>query len=140
MTIDREGATSAVILHFTEGQPVTFPPSFAADIGENAALMVLHHKDRVVKLFPVSSENIYLLRIEISDLSRNFLKQLNFAFNDARLSDIIFTTGVCLRGERCYYECYFVPDQLVVSLRELEDRLQKIEGVSRVVLRKVEPE
>ena len=102
--------------------------------------MVLHHKDRVVKLFPVSSENIYLLRIEISDLSRNFLKQLNFAFNDARLSDIIFTTGVCLRGERCYYECYFVPEQLVVSLKELEESLRKIEGVSKVVLRKVKPE
>jgi len=137
MVIDREGATSAIILHFNAGKPVEFPSEFVAEIGEKAALTVLHHKDRVVKLFPVESENIYLLRIEISDLSRNFLKQLNFAFNDAKLSDIIFTTGVCLRGEKCYYECYFVPEQLVVSLKELEDSLRKIEGVSRVVLRKV---
>ncbi|MFW9802383.1 MAG: hypothetical protein ACFFAX_04315 [Promethearchaeota archaeon] len=138
MTIDREGATSAIILHFTEGKPVEFPQDFVADIGERAALTVLHHKDRVMKIFPVSSDDIYLLRIEISDLSRNFLKQLNFAFNDAKLSDIIFTTGVCLRGEKCYYECYFVPDQLVVTLKELEESLRKIPGVSRVVLRKVD--
>jgi len=138
MVIDREGATSAIILHLTTGKPVEFPAEFVADIGEKAALTVLHHKDKVVKLFPVSSDVIYLLRIEISDLSRNFLKQLNFAFNDAKLNDIIFTTGVCLRGERCYYECYFVPDQLVVTLRELEDSLKKIPGVSRVVLRKVD--
>ena len=138
MTIDREGATSAIILRFEEGKSVEFPPEFVADIGEKAALTVLHHKDRVMKIFPVASDDIYLLRIEISDLSRNFLKQLNFAFNDAKLSDIIFTTGVCLRGERCYYECYFVPEQLVVSLKELEDSLKKIPGVSRVVLKKVE--
>jgi hypothetical protein len=137
-TIDREGATSAIILRFEEGKSVEFPPEFVADIGEKAALTVLHHKDRVMKIFPVASDDIYLLRIEISDLSRNFLKQLNFAFNDAKLSDIIFTTGVCLRGERCYYECYFVPEQLVVSLKELEDSLKKIPGVSRVVLKKVE--
>ncbi|NWF95947.1 MAG: hypothetical protein HXY34_07360 [Candidatus Thorarchaeota archaeon] len=137
MVIDREGATSAIILHFGAGKPVEFPAEFVAEIGEKAALTVLHHKDRVVKLFPVESENIYLLRIEISDLSRNFLKQLNFAFNDAKLSDIIFTTGVCLRGEKCYYECYFVPDQLVVSTSELEDSLRKIPGVAKVVLRKV---
>lgn len=138
MVIDREGATSAIILNFEGGKPVEFPPEFVAEIGESAALTVLHHKDRVVKLFPVSSDDIYLLRIEISDLSRNFLKQLNFSFNDAKLSDIIFTTGVCLRGERCYYECYFVPDQLEKTLKELEDSLRKIPGVSRVVLRKVE--
>jgi hypothetical protein len=137
-TIDREGATSAIILRFEEGKSVEFPPEFVADIGEKAALTVLHHKDRVMKIFPVASDDIYLLRIEISDLSRNFLKQLNFAFNDAKLSDIIFTTGVCLRGERCYYECYFVPEQLVISLKELEDSLKKIPGVSRVVLKKVE--
>ncbi len=138
MVIDREGATSAIILHFTTGRPVEFPAEFVSEIGEKAALTVLHHKDRVVKLFPVQNENIYLLRIEISDLSRNFLKQLNFAFNDAKLSDIIFTTGVCLRGEKCYYECYFVPDQLVVTLNELEESLRKIPGVAKVVLRKVE--
>lgn len=138
LVIDREGATSAIILQFKEGKPVEFPAEFVADIGEKAALTVLHHKDKVVKLFPVSSEDINLLRIEISDLSRNFLKQLNFAFNDAKLSDIIFTTGVCLRGERCYYECYFTPEQLVVTMKELEDNLKKIPGVSRVTLRKVE--
>ncbi len=138
MVIDREGATSAVILHFKSGEPASLPAEFVADIGESTALTVLHHKDRIMKIYPVESDNIYLLRIEISDLSRDFLKQLNFSFNDAKLSDIIFTTGVCLRGEKCYYECYFVPDQLVVSLDELQNSLEKIPGVSRVVLRRVE--
>lgn len=138
MVIDREGATSAIILRIKGGEPVEFPAEFIKDMGESAALTVMHHKDRVVKIFPVSSEDIYLLRIEISDLSRNFLKQLNFAFNEARLSDIIFTTGVCLRGEKCYYECYFVPDQLEKSLDELKSSLEKIHGVSKVVLRRVE--
>jgi hypothetical protein len=137
MSIDREGATSAIILHFEPGKTVEFPAEFVADIGEKAALTVLHHKDRVVKLFPVTSDDIYLLRIEISDLSRNFLKQLNFAFNDAKLSDIIFTTGVCLRGERCYYVCYFVPDQLAISPKEFEHTLGKIPGVSRVTMKNI---
>ncbi len=138
LSIDREGATSAAILHFEEDEPVQFPAKFISDIGEKAALSVLHHKDRVLKVFPVASDDIYLLRVAISDLSRNFLKQLNFAFNDAKLSDIIFTTGVCLRGEKCYYECYFLPAQLVITLKELEDSLKKIPGVSKVTLRQVE--
>jgi len=125
-------------MNFVPGKPTEFPPQFVSEFGDKEGLMIYHHKDRVVKIFPIHTDDVYLLRVEISDLSRNFLKQLNFAFNDAKLSDIIFTTGVCLRGERCYYECYFVPDQLAVSLKELEGSLTKISGVSRVVLRKVE--
>ncbi|MHA2162890.1 MAG: hypothetical protein ACXABF_10740 [Candidatus Thorarchaeota archaeon] len=56
MVIDREGATSAIILHFEQGKPVEFPAEFVADIREKAALTVLHHKDRVMKIFPVASE------------------------------------------------------------------------------------
>jgi hypothetical protein len=40
LVIDREGATSAIILHFTEGKPVEFPAEFVTDIGEKAALTV----------------------------------------------------------------------------------------------------
>ena len=138
LTTDRDGATSATIMNFEAGKPTEFPAHFVAEFGDKEGLLIYHHKDRVVKIFPIQKDDVYLLRIEISDLSRNFLKQLNFAFNDAKLSDIIFTTGVCLRGERCYYECYFVPDQLAISLKELEESLKKISGVSRVVLRKVE--
>jgi hypothetical protein len=72
LAIDREGATSAIILQFKEGKPVEFPAEFVADIGEKAALTVLHHKDKVVKLFPVASEDINLLRIEIQEDPRSF--------------------------------------------------------------------
>ncbi len=138
LTTDRDGATSATIMNFEIGKKAEFPPHFVSEFGDKDGLMIYHHKDKVVKIFPIHTTDVYLLRIEISDLSRNFLKQLNFSFNDAKLADIIFTTGVCLRGEKCYYECYFVPDQLIISLKELEDGLNKIDGVSRVVLRKVE--
>ncbi len=134
---NKEGATTATIIRFTD-EKIQFPPIFIETLGNNPALTVLHFKDRVMKIFPVSSDNIYMLRIEIADISRNFLKQLNYTFNDAHLSDIIFTTGVCLRGEKCYYEAYFIPDQLNVSISEFEKMLNNIEGVSKVTLKKVE--
>jgi hypothetical protein len=41
-------------------------------------------------------------------------------------------------SSHCWSGCYFAPEQLVVTMKELEDNLKKIPGVSRGTLRKVE--
>ena len=133
-----DGATSVIVLRLDADKPVAFPATFLDGIRANSLLVVKHHKDRVMKMFPIEPDTaIHMLRITIGDLSRNFLKQLNFAFNDAKLTDIIFTTGVCLRGEKCYYECYFTHEQLAVSIEELKQNLEKIPGVSKVFLEQI---
>ncbi|MFW9960851.1 MAG: hypothetical protein ACFFDV_07530 [Candidatus Thorarchaeota archaeon] len=133
-----EGATAGRVLLFNEGESVKFPTSFKNAMGTDRGLMVLVHKDRLIKIFPLDSEEVLFLSLEIGKLSNDFLTKLSQIFKRAGLVDLLFSTGVCLRGTRCFYECYFNPTQLSSDLGELESSLNVLDGVQRVLIKKVE--
>ncbi|MHA2133083.1 MAG: hypothetical protein ACW99J_04395, partial [Candidatus Thorarchaeota archaeon] len=58
-------------------------------------------------------------------------------FKKCGLIDLLFSTGVCLRGTRCFYECYFAPSQLTVTSSELVESLNVLEGVKQVIVEEV---
>jgi len=133
-----EGATAGRVLLFNEGESVKFPTSFKNAMGTDRGLMVLVHKDRLIKIFPLESDEVLFLSLEIGKLSNDFLTKLSQIFKRAGLVDLLFSTGVCLRGTRCFYECYFNPNQLSSDLNELESSLKVLDGVQRVLIKKVE--
>jgi hypothetical protein len=100
--------------------------------------MVLVHKDRLIKIFPLESDDVLFLSLEIGKLTNDFLTKLSQIFKRAGLVDLLFSTGVCLRGTRCFYECYFNPNQLSTEVSELEHDLKELEGVQRVTISNVE--
>lgn len=129
-----EGATAGRVLVFDDSESVKFPSSFKEAMGTSRGLMVLVHKDRLIKIFPLESEEVLFLSLEIGKLTNDFLTELSRVFKRAGLVDLLFSTGVCLRGTRCFYECYFNPTQLSTDIKELEDDLKKLDGVQRVVI------
>lgn len=132
-----DGATAGRVLTFDESESVTFPSSFKEAMGTERGLMVLVHKDRLIKIFPLDASTVSYLSLEIGKLTNDFLTRLSQIFKKAGLIDLLFSTGVCLRGTRCFYECYFSPEQLSVSLDELRDSLGELDGVRRVVIKEV---
>ncbi|MFW9846317.1 MAG: hypothetical protein ACFFD6_06195, partial [Candidatus Thorarchaeota archaeon] len=92
---------------------------------------------RNVKLYPVDSEKVLYLKLEIEKLSKSFLEELTTIFMKAGLDDILFTSGICQAADQCYYECYFTPQQLSVSVEDLDRLLNGITGVQKVVLQQV---
>ncbi len=134
-----EGATAGRVLDFTKGDKSTFANSFREALGTDRALMGLVYKDRQVRIFPLESEDVYYLSIVIGKLTNDFLTQLSRTFKEYGLIDLLYSTGVCLRGTKCFYECYFSPHQLTSDVKDLERSLVNLEGVIQVVVEPVKP-
>ncbi len=132
-----EGATAGRVLVFDDSETVKFPAAFKNAMGTGQGLMVLVHKDRLIKIFPLESNEVLFLSLEIGKLTNDFLTKLSQIFKKSGLVDLLFSTGVCLRGTRCFYECYFNPAQLSSNQSELEDSLKVLDGVQRVVIDQV---
>ncbi len=136
---DREynGATAGMVLVFDDSETVKFPSKFKDAMGTDKGLMVLVHKDRLIKIFPLESNDVNYLSLEIGKLTNDFLTKLSQIFKKSGLVDLLFSTGVCLRGTRCFYECYFNPNQLSTSLDELQSSLSELDGVKHVIVEAV---
>ena len=125
------------IRHFDDSEKVSFPAAFKAGMNSEMGLMVMVYKDRHIKIFPVEEQSVNYLSIEIGKLTNDFLTNLSQIFKRCGLVDLLFSTGVCLRGTRCFYECYFNPNQLSVSVDELVQSLKILEGVKQVIMEEV---
>ncbi|MFW9931290.1 MAG: hypothetical protein ACFFDR_01435, partial [Candidatus Thorarchaeota archaeon] len=134
---DYDGATAGRVLIFDDSESVSFPKSFKEAMGTNRGLMVLVHKDRLIKIFPLDNDDVVYLSLEISKLTNDFLTKLSQIFKKCGLVDLLFSTGVCLRGTRCFYECYFNPSQLNTPVDELSSSLSSLDGVKKVIVEKV---
>jgi hypothetical protein len=132
-----DGATAGRVLVFDDSETVKFPAAFKSAMGTGQGLMVLVHKDRLIKIFPLESNEVSFLSLEIGKLTNDFLTKLSQIFKQSGLVDLLFSTGVCLRGTRCFYECYFNPSQLSTDQSELEEALKVLDGVQRVVINQV---
>ena len=119
------------------GDKIVLPGDFCDEIGKSHGLAILILKDKNVKIYPIDSERVLYLKLEIEKLSKSFLEELTLVFEESSLQDILFTSGICQSASKCYYECYFTPDQLKVSENEFEKRLNKITGVKKVIMEAV---
>jgi hypothetical protein len=129
--------TQARVLEIKKGNAITLPDEFVDGINQPFGLVILVMKDKNVKLYPVNSEQVMYLKLEIEKLSKSFLEELTMIFMKAGLDDILFTSGICQAADQCYYECYFVPDQLTIEVKDLDGQLNGINGVQKVVLQEV---
>lgn len=127
-----DGATAGRVLVFDESENVTFPRKFKEAMGTDMGLMVLVHKDRLIKIFPLSTREVNYLSLNIGRLTNDFLTQLSQIFKKVGLVDLLFSTGVCLRGTKCFYECYFDPNQLSTDVDSLKNQLSILDGVEDV--------
>ncbi len=127
-----DGATAGKVLVFDDSKTVAFPSTFKAAMGTSKGLMVLVLKDRLIKIFPLDSSEVTFLSLEIGKLTNDFLTKLSQIFKKSGLVDLLFSTGVCLRGTRCFYECYFSAKQLNTSLDDLKSALTVLDGVKKV--------
>ena len=132
--MDKSEMTQARVLRFEEGSTITLPPDFVKDIAHPYGLAILVLKDKNVKIYPVDTDEVYYLHLKIEKLSKSFLEELTSIFERSGLEDILFTSGICQAASQCYYECYFTPQQLKVSIDELNSLLNGITGVQLVNL------
>lgn len=132
-----DGATAGRVLVFDESEKVTFPRSFKSAMGTDMGLMVIVHKDRLIKIFPLETKEVNYLSLNIGRLTNDFLTQLSQIFKKVGLVDLLFSTGVCLRGTKCFYECYFDPTQLNLEVDTLKGQLAVLDGVEDVHVSRV---
>jgi hypothetical protein len=137
MHLKEADMTKARVLEIKKGNAITLPEEFVEGIKLPFGLAILVMKDKNVKLYPIDKKEVMYLKLEIEKLSKSFLEMLTTIFMKAGLDDILFTSGICQAADQCYYECYFTPEQLSMEIKELDDHLNGIEGVQKVVLHQV---
>ncbi len=135
--LSKADMTHARVMKIQKGNVITLPADFVDGIGQPYALAILVMKDKNVKLYPVNSDEVLYMRLEIEKLSKSFLEELTVAFDKAGLQDILFTSGICQAASQCYYECYFTPQQLRITPKELERQMAAISGVQKVIVNRV---
>ncbi|MHA1771600.1 MAG: hypothetical protein ACTSYL_05315 [Candidatus Thorarchaeota archaeon] len=126
--------TQARVMKVQTGTVITLPEEFVEGIKKPYSLVILVKKDGNVKIYPVDTDQVLYLKLEIEKLSKSFLEDLTGVFNEGGLEDILFTSGICQTKSQCYYECYFPPKQLLLTKDEFEKRLRAISGVQKVIL------
>ncbi|TFF91130.1 hypothetical protein EU545_05480 [Candidatus Thorarchaeota archaeon] len=129
--------TQARVMKIEKGNVITLPGDFVDGIGHPYGLAILVMKDKNVKLYPVDSDKVLYLKLDIDKLSKSFLEELTLIFESAGLEDILFTSGICQSASQCYYECYFTPQQLEIDLEKLREKMKGITGVQKVILHEV---
>ncbi|TFG13194.1 hypothetical protein EU537_06850 [Candidatus Thorarchaeota archaeon] len=132
--MDKTEMTQAKVLKVVEGNEISLPSDFVKGMSQPFGLAILVVKDRNVKIYPVGSNKVLYLRLEIEKLSKSFLEELTSIFERADLEDILFTSGICQEASKCFYECYFTPEQLSVEVDDLRDQISGITGVKKVKL------
>jgi len=135
--VSKKEMTQARVMKIEKGNAITLPPFFVDSISEAYGLAIMVVKDKNVKIYPVASSTVYYLRLGIEKLSKSFLEELTAIFDLGGLEDILFTSGICQAANQCFYECYFTPEQLKISITDLEKKLKAITGVQEVALREV---
>jgi len=132
--VTKNTMTKARVLKIEKGNTITLPVEFVEGISESYGLAIMVVKDKNVKIYPVKSDKVYYLRLGIEKLSKSFLEELTKIFEDAGLEDILFTSGICQAANQCFYECYFTPEQLKITIEDLNMRLNNMTGVQEVEL------
>ena len=79
--------THAKVLPIKKGDVITLPADFVKEIGHPFSLAILVTKDKNVKLFPVDSDRVLYLRLEIEKLSKSFLEELTIIFEKSSRTD-----------------------------------------------------
>ncbi|MHA1741692.1 MAG: hypothetical protein ACTSVD_06320 [Candidatus Thorarchaeota archaeon] len=126
--------TKARVMKVESGSVITLPPEFVEGINKPYSLVILVKRDGNVKIYPVDTNEVLYLKLEIEKLSKSFLEDLTGVFGEAGLENILFTSGICQTKSQCFYECYFTPGQLLMSIEDFEKKLKGITGVQRVIL------
>jgi hypothetical protein len=132
--LSKKEMTQARVLKIEKGNAITLPGIFVDGISESYGLVIMVVKDKNVKVYPVESSQVFYLKLGIEKLSKSFLEELTAIFEEAGLEDILFTSGICQAANQCFYECYFTPEQLQMTIKDLEKRLNGITGVQEVKL------
>ncbi len=132
-----KGVTTAKLLQIETGDKLVLPEEIAKEIGAKQALVILVFRDKNLKIFPIEGNEVYHLKLEISNLTRNFLQYLTNAFKQSGLKEVLFTTGLCVESDKCYYESYFNRPSEDFDIELLKKLLSKIEGVKEVEIKKL---
>ena len=127
--------TIATMTKLDPDQPIQLPSEFLEALrpdGKNTALMILAPNTKIIRLIPTSSNKVIKVGINIQKLSPDFLRKMGSIFIKLNIKTL-YSTGLCFTQDACVYEGYIDSTELVdVTLDEVKDELNKIEGVSSV--------
>jgi hypothetical protein len=111
MSSEKQSVTIAKMVKLEAEKPIELPEEF---------------------LSALSTNEVAKININIGKLSPDFLRKMGSIFIRLGIKTL-YSTGLCFTQSACVYEGYIDSDELKeVSIDQIKDELERIEGVSSV--------
>ena len=101
----------------------------------NSILSIYSMNARAVYFFPVLSD-VFKLSIQIYPLTPEIVAKIMTKISEFA-SKVIYSTGLCLVENRCFWEGFLQEKDLTKGIDEIKEILQSIAEVKDVVIAKV---
>lgn len=132
--------TIAKMVPLDNSTPVLLPDEFVGKTtGEaRSAILILAPHSQIIRLIPTQSPLGVKVIVETTELSSDFLLEIEQVFSRNKLKPL-YRTGLCFSQESCTYEGYFDLSEVPISEYQLKKEISKLKGVYNVELSKLGP-
>jgi hypothetical protein len=135
MSSEKQSVTIAKMVKLEAEKPIELPEEFLSALkpdGKTFAVLILAPNTRIIRIIPTSTNEVAKININIGKLSPDFLRKMGSIFIRLGIKTL-YSTGLCFTQSACVYEGYIDSDELKeVSIDQIKDELERIEGVSSV--------
>lgn len=115
-------------------KPIIISEKIKSLIDSDLGLLIFNNESKVIRIVKVNSKKLFKIIISLQNPIPFVKKIIDFYKNNN--IDIVFTTGICFRGENmedCMYESYINLENADLELTQskMTEELEKIEGVEK---------
>lgn len=100
-------------------------------------LVIFHLKNKLIRLYPLNSAQVYKLVLVIEKLLPNFIGQVGSIYIKYDI-DPVFSSALCFFENYCTYEAFISPDELhSTDFNDIKSEFEKIFGVKKIYFKEI---
>jgi hypothetical protein len=99
-------------------------------------LAIYSKKSKSLRFFPTKDDAIWWLKVAISDFSNETFGELLAKLNQY-VSDIIYSTGVCLTQTECFWDGIILESSFKSSKEKIIKAIEEMTNISNVTIKAV---
>ncbi|NHJ48244.1 MAG: hypothetical protein FK733_10700 [Asgard group archaeon] len=100
-------------------------------------LAIYSKKSKSLRFFPTKDDDIWWLKVAISNFSRETSGELLAKLNQY-VSDIVYSTGVCITQSECFWDGIILNSSFKSSKESIIKAIEEIANVSNVSIKAIQ--
>ncbi|MFX1511097.1 MAG: hypothetical protein ACFFCQ_00710 [Promethearchaeota archaeon] len=135
-----ELVTLAKIVPFSKDMPLNIPQEFIDAIEwkepEKYGLLVATGNTQLVRVIPIKTDYVLKITAQLDEITPEMIQNIGSLFRQFSITSL-YSTGLCIQKEACFYELYADPETLTGDLEQLRVQLMELEAINDVSFEKI---